>query len=267
MLRDQIFNHPGSLVAGCAIWIPIGIWVLALVQWAIQGDVDVLSAFVGCLIGIGLGLLALTSREPYMAPFILTAVVLTMLVFPAVRSSLNRRALDSIDAEAIERAYEALEQRPTNAPAKFKLAKVIYNKGLAGHALALAESAITQMPEATFPEENRILKSWRHYGSGSGTTGPLSCLSCGVANGPGLTHCRSCGARFLLDHARGAWIGKGLAKKLIFAWGAIMVALVGIPWAVGSLPPVGSVPVIVGLMVMAVVMVVLTFRSGAVQRT
>ncbi len=264
MLRDQIFNHPGSFVAGCAIWVPIAIWVVALVQWAVQGDVDVLSALAGIAIGMGLGMTALLAKEPYMAPLILTAVIITMVAFPVVRSSLNKRALDQIDIEGIERAYEMLKQTRNNATAVFKLARTIYNKGLAAHSLALAENAIQQMPEATFPEEHRILKSWRHYRMPPGQ-GALNCLECGILNQPGLIHCQKCGAPFLLDHARGAWIGRGMARKFIAAWIGIMVALVGIPFAAGSLPAGASIPVIVGLMVLAILVIATTFRNSEVK--
>lgn len=261
MLRDQLFNNPGSLIAGCAIWIPIGIWVLALVQWAIQGDVDVISALAGIAVGIGLGGTALLARDPYMAPLILVAVLVTMAAFPVVRSSLNKRALAQIDVDAIERAYEVLGQRPGNAAAKFKLAKTIYNKGMPTYALALAEDSLQQMPEAMFAEEHRIVKGWRHYRR---TTPPesLSCLECGVVCQPGFTHCQRCGAKFLLDHARGAWVGKGLARKFVAAWVAIIVALVGIPFVAGTFPPGAAIPVIIGLMAMAIVVLVITFRSS-----
>jgi hypothetical protein len=266
MLRDQVFNHPGSLIAGCAIWVPIGLWVLGLLQWAIQGDIDVISAIVGILIGLGLGFTALLSHEPYMAPLILTGVVITMLAFPVVRNSLNKRALDQLDSEAIERAYEVLNAKPGNAPAKFKLAKTIYSKGLPAHALAIAEDAISQMPEAIFPEEHRILKSWRHYRLGPDQSKPLNCLECGHPNPPGPTHCVRCGSWYLLHHARGAWVGKSLAKKFVAAWACLMLALVGIPLAAGSLPPGAAIPVILGLMAFAVAILILTFR-GAVAKS
>jgi hypothetical protein len=261
LLRDQVFNHPGSLLAGCFIWVPIGIWVLSLVHWAVQGDVDVLSALFGIFVGIGLGMTALLAKEPYMAPLILTAVILTMAAFPAVRASLNKRALDQIDMESIERAYAVLERTPTNAPAKFKLARTIYNKGMPGQALALAEEAISQMPEAVFPEENRILKSWRHYRLDASQLAPLSCLECGHTNQVGTTHCRQCRAPYLLHHARGAWVGRALAKKFIAAWTSIILALVGIPLAAGSLPPGASIPVILGLMALAVFVIFATFGT------
>ena len=265
MLRDQIFNHPGSLLAGCFIWVPIGIWVLSLVHWAVQGDVDVLSALFGILVGIGLGMTALLAREPYMAPLILTAVVLTRGAFPAVRASLNKRALDKIDVEAIERAYAVLERTPTNAPAKFKLARTIYNKGMPGQALALAEAAIHQMPEAIFPEENRILKGWRHYRMDPSQMASLSCLECGLANQPGTTHCQRCGARYLLHHARGTWVGRGLAKKFIAAWTSIILALVGIPFVAGTFPPGVAITVIIGLMSLAVFVLLTSFGTGKVK--
>ena len=259
MLRDQIFNNPGTMLAGCLVWVPIGIWVLALVHWAVQGDVDVIAAFLGILVGIGLGLTALISREPHMAPLILTAVVITMLAFPVVRSALNKRALDQIDIEAIERAYEILGQSPTNSPAKFRLARTIYNKGFPVQAIQIAEDAIQQMPESSFPEENRILKTWRGYRTPSGD-GALNCTECGHTNGAGEIYCQKCGSRFLLEHARGAWVGKTLARKFVAAWTVLIVALVGIPYAGSILPSTAALIVIVGLMAFALLVLFLTFR-------
>lgn len=264
MLRDHLFENTGSFIAGCAVWVPIGIWVLGLIQWAIQGDIDFLSALAGICVGIGLGATALLSKEPYMAPLILVAVVITMLAFPAVRSSLNKRALAQIDVEAIDRAYEALSMRPGNAAAKFKLAKAVYGKGMPAHAIALAEDAIQQMPEAIFPEEHRILKNWRHYRVPAGQ-GDLSCLECNYMCTTGQTHCQRCGAPFLLEHAKGAWVGKGLARKFIAAWVSIVVAIVGIPYVAGAFPPMASIPVILGLCTMAIVVLVVTFRTSRVQ--
>ena len=248
-------------MAGCLIWVPIGIWVLALVQWAVQGDIDVLSAFAGILVGVGLGMTALLAKEPFMAPLIFTAVVITLIAFPFVRGALNRRALAQVDVDAIERAYEILGQKPGNAAAKFKLDKLIYSEGMPGHALSIAEDAIQQMPESVFVEEHRILKSWRHYRMQPGQLQPLSCLQCSHPNAPGLIFCEKCGSKFLLDHARGAWVGPVLARKLVAAWVGIIVGLVGIPFAAATLPPAAALVVIVALMGLSIAVLVLAFRN------
>ncbi len=261
MLRDQLMNNPGALLASGAVWVLLSFWILGLFQWAIQGDIDFLSALAGICVAIGLGIAAMLARDAYMAPLILLGVVITMCAFPLVRSSLNKRALGQIDVDTIERAYEVLAQKPGNAPIKFKLAKTIYHKGMPAHALALAEEAILQMPEAMFPEEHRILKGWRHYQKASGQTA-LGCLDCGAPCQPGYTHCLQCGAPFLLDHARGAWVGKGLARKFVSAWIAIMVAVVGIPFVAGTLSAGAAIPVIIGLMAMAIVVLAMTFRPS-----
>jgi len=247
-------------MAGCLIWAPIGIWVLGLVQWAVQGDIDPLSAFAGILIGIGLGMTALLAKDPFMAPLIFAAVVATMIAFPFVRSSLNKKALDRIDVEAVERAYELLKEKPDNAAAKFRLAKTIYNKGMPGHALKLAEDALLHMPESSFVEEHRIVKSWRRYKMTSQQFVALNCLHCGHPNRPGLVLCERCSEPFLLDHARGAWVGPTMARKFIAAWVGLIVALVGIPFAASALPPAASILVIVALLVLAVAMVVVAFK-------
>ncbi len=254
-------EHPISLMAGLAIWLPLGIWIIAMMQWAISGDIDVLTAIAGIAVAIGLGGTALLSKQPYMAPLIFGAVIVTMIVFPIAWRGLNKRELEQIDIDAIEKAYELLAMQPGNASAKFKLARMIYKRGMPGHALVLAEEAIQQMPQSFFPEETRIVKSWRHYRTRPELMNPLACLDCGHANRPGLTHCEACGARFLLLHAQGKWLGKGLARKFIIAWSCLIIALVGIPFAAGSLPPGASIPVIVGLMVLSVLMVAFTFRS------
>ncbi len=262
MLRDHLFANPWSFVAGCAIWIPVGIWIVSLIHWMVQADVDALTGFTGILVAAGLGMTGMISRNPIIAPATFFGMVGTLIAFPIARGAFQRRQLDKIDIEAIERAYELLDRQPGNAAAKFKLAKTVYNKGMVAYALTLAEDAIQSMPESVFFEEHRILNSWRNYRIPAGQRTVLDCLKCGKPNQPGFTHCQRCGAPFLLDHARGSWIGTTLAKKFVAAWIGIMVALIGIPLASTSLNPSLAIFVIVALMLAAGGVVFAAFRSG-----
>jgi hypothetical protein len=260
LLRERIFDHPESLIASFLVWVPIAIWIYACIGWMIQTDVDVISGLAGVTLAIGIGLVAMIARDPRVPPLILIAEVVTLAAFPIVRAVLNRHALNAVDAEAIERAYEALSERPGNPGLTFRLAKAVYNRGLVAHAIALAETALQQMPRNLFEEEHGILRGWKRTKQAAEPPRPLPCLDCSTPNEPGLIHCKRCGSPFLLDYARGKWVGRSLARKLVAAWAALMVAIVGIPWASMSLPPAIALVATALLIAVAVGLLVIAFR-------
>lgn len=248
------------LVMGCAIWVPLAVWVVSLVHWMISGEVDFLSGMAGICIAIYLGYIAIKPPIPALSPLSFTAVVLTVMFYPAVRNSLERRELKAIDIEELAKAYRGLGQRPLDPMMKFKVAKQCYIMGMPGHAVAIAESVIGSMPERYFREEHRILNRWRKTPIAQDQFRAIQCVDCGTMNPPGNLHCSQCGAPFLLDRARGKILGKGQGKKLIAAWFAMVACLAGIPSAT-ALPPALSAPLILFLLGASIALVVLAFRG------
>lgn len=220
-----------------------------MVHWMITADIDTAYGVISITIAIALGVLVFNppKNDSTISFLVTAAVIASVALFVPMRSVLNRHALVTIDMDAIDRAYKQLEERPNNVGARFKIAKMIYQRGIWGHAIKIAEEALKGMPEEFFGEEHKLVESWRRQNPGKEIYGPLGCIECGLNNKPGELYCRRCGARFLLDQAKGRWIGKTLARKLMAGWIAMMGVFVGIPVAATALPPVPAMVAVAGI--------------------
>ncbi len=249
------------LAMGCFVWIPVAIWVVGLVNWMIQGEIDVVFGFIGIGIAVALGYTTLNPPNPAMAPLLAMAALVTIIAFPILRRSLNTKALVAIDVEKMEDAYEMLAMKPDNHITRFKLGKIMYEMGQFGPGMAIAAVALQSMPDRVFSDEHRMYARWKRLHPHLEGDQTVVCVDCGFANPPSAITCERCGTKHLIDVARGRWIGKDFAKKLIAGWGAGVAALVGIPLA-SQLPPVAAVVVILALMAGAILLLWNAFRAG-----
>lgn len=251
-----------AIALGCMIWIPIMIWGASLVGWMITGEVDVISGILGFTVAILLGFVTLFPPVPALQPITFGAVVLTIILYPFVRMGMTGRELRAVDAEAMERAYEALAMKPDNLGARLKLAKLAAQRGYAAFAVAMVDSQLAYMPKHLYQDELRQLESWKAAARAPGVTTSLPCVDCGLMNTPGGIHCVRCGAPFLLDNARGKLVGKSTGRRLLAAWIAMVAALAAIPLA-SSLRPALAITVIAAALLIAGIAVVLAFRGGS----
>lgn len=251
-----------SALVGCVVWIPLAIWIVSLIHWMIMGDIDVLSGLVGLGIALALGLIALDQHTRAYSPFTLIAVVATIVMYPFVRAAMNKRELRSVDVEALEKAYRALSERPGNPIAKLTLARRLYDLGVPGHALAIAESALATLPAAHFRDEHRQIRSWKAVVTDPRHFAPIACVECHTANPPGNTHCAACGSPFLLDRVRGRFLGKGQGRKLLAVWVCLVAVIAGIPETY-RLPPLGQICAVSSLVLVAGIVLFLAFRDDS----
>ncbi|HSI73310.1 MAG TPA: zinc ribbon domain-containing protein [Fimbriimonas sp.] len=260
LLRDRIFTETGSFLLGCMIWIPLAIWVISLVRWMVSGEVDVVLGLPGILLGVVIGYVALVPPAPIFSAIAFVVVCSTVIMYPFMSKAMTTRSLKSIDMEDLERAYHALQLRPDNWAAKFKIATLLYNMGYPGHALRIAEACIATMPQTFFVEEHRQVMRWRMTPTHPKAFDPISCIECGQSNPPGNVHCAACGSPFLLDRIRGKLLPSTLGKKLLAAWIVMVAVIAGLP-LVASLGGAGAVLGIVALLVLACGVLYLAFRS------
>jgi membrane protein implicated in regulation of membrane protease activity len=261
-LQERLFDHPLLLLMGCFVWIPVAIWIVALVQWMVVGDVDVLFAVTGIAIALGLGMMTLVPPRDDFAPFAFAAALVTVFAYPWVRRTLDRRELDQIDIDSIERSYELLERRPDDPAALLKLARLLYDRGLAPEAIALTKRALEPMPRRLFEEDHQVLAKWLRAVHPEELKRTLPCVECGLANVAGEVYCARCGTHHLLDHARGRWVGRDTARKLIAAWISMMILILGIPVATASLGAPAAWTIVLGLLVVSVGILLLAFRTS-----
>ena len=169
-----------------------------------------------------------------------------------------------IDIEAIERAYEQLRERPDGFGPKMRIARLIYGRGLQGHAIALAEETLHPLPKSLVEDELRQLRIWKANAHHQAYT-DLICVECGKENVTGTLFCVRCDAPILLYHAKGSWTGRGTARKLLAAWVASMAGLVAIPIVATSMAPALAGVVISLLLLGAGALVFMAFRPDGRQ--
>ena len=256
---DRIAQHSTALI-GCLAWLPLAVWIMACVHWMIGGDIDVLTGFGGIAVAVGLGYEAINPPVPQMAPLTVVAVFVTVIMFPFVRSAMDKKALRGIDIDALDKAYSSLSMRPDNVVSKLKIAKILWDLGVCGHAIRIVESQLPSMPQRFFAEDIRMLKRWHMMKLEAKFFAPIVCAECHTSNEGGLLFCRQCGAPFLLDFVKGKVVGTRLGKKLSATWISLIAVLIGIP-AAKAMPPIPSIIVIVGMMFFAITMVFMAFRD------
>ncbi|MFN8221311.1 MAG: hypothetical protein U0S12_14410 [Fimbriimonadales bacterium] len=245
MLRDVLFQNPEWLLAGCMVWVPVGIMVLMLIQAMVMGEVEVAAGFVGLFAALGLGVLGMKPPHPSLSPLIFAVATGTLFMLPVLRAAWNKNELAKIRLEAIESSYEALLQKPNNVGAQLKLAKALFEQGMAPQAVAIGDHALTGLDPRMYADDYRMVRLWKQHVLGSPRN--LECLRCHGFCPPNSVLCPHCGHPFLLDYARG-WLRSTGFAKMAAGWIGAVLLLVGVPAAASSLPPalaLAAVPVMV----------------------
>jgi hypothetical protein len=238
-----------AFLAGCLIWIPIAAIVVALVHWMVAADIDVFSGIVGIGLAIFLGLVALNPPTPWAPAAAFAVAVSSVVLYHPLSWLANRHELNSVDAEIVERIYESLRERPNNAPSLLRLARILYEKGYAGHAIALADTALRNLPRGLFPDEHRMVQHWKRAAVNEAYFRPIACIECGYLNPPGEVYCGRCRSPFFQSVIRGRWVGRNLARRALAIWAATICLALAIPMAASRLNPV-AVSVVVPLLVL-----------------
>jgi hypothetical protein len=262
-MLERMMNEPWSFYGGFVVWIPLAIWIVAMVGWMITGDVDPIVGLLGIVLAFALGALTFSPPDPRLAPVFFFAVMATVLFFPVVRYALTKRALHNVDIDQIERAYNQLSLKPSNPNFEIKIARLLYDKGLPGHAVAIAERVLQNVPKQLYESEHRMLAQWRVSTRNLNLNQPVACIQCGKTNQQGLLFCERCGAPFLLDYAKGKLIGGRMARRLIGSWAAVIIATLSLPTAATMLPPKVAIPVMVGALILVGSILWVAFKAEA----
>jgi hypothetical protein len=248
-----------SAFMGLITWLPLCLWILCMIHWAIGGDIDVVAAILGIAVALVIGVVALRPPIEILTPIACCTAYITVCVYPIFTALSNKYELKKMDIEEVADGYRALGQSPENPLAKFKLAKAVYKNGYIGHAVAIADQAMAKIPRRVAEEEFRMLARWKRAGVPPETLRPLTCVECHSLCEPGWTHCRNCGAQFLLHRIRGQMLPGGLAQKLVAVWGGAVVLIIGLPIAT-SFSTGPAVATSFGLLLLVAVVMFITFR-------
>lgn len=235
-----------TLLFGVLIWIPLVVWMVSLIHWMIQGDMDGATGFMGLIIAGLMGYFSFAPPYPWIPPVFFGIVCVITMFYPSYKNFLDKRALLKIDIEQMEKAYDQLKDRQDNIGARVKLARLLFPRGLGGHSIVMVEQALAIMPVGLFEEEQKQVDQWKRQLGNPKVYRAIPCLECGIPNEAGRIYCKRCNAPYLLDHAKGRFLGPNLARSFLAVCGVAVMVILGIPWSMHHITGVKQMIAIFG---------------------
>ncbi len=264
-LAERISSDPFSAYAACLVVIPVAIWVYSMIGWSITQDIDPWFGLPAAGVGIGLGIATISPPIPGFGPVFFLAIVAMMVAYPFVRKAARSHMVTQIQLHEMNRAYEALRQRPDHASAQLKLAETLYLRGYIHQALAVADAALKKLPQNYYAAEHKMVAEWRRHTNVAAPT-EIRCLSCGTLNNPASPFCMRCREPYLLYHARGSWFGGTRVAPILGFWLVGTLAVVGLP-TVAMMPVSIPLRIILIICILAVAVFALIKSLGLLQRS
>jgi hypothetical protein len=263
-IPDHWAQNPLAFAVGCVAFIPMAFWIVMVVRWTIQGELDGLTGFFACAAGFMLGFFAINPPVPVLGPVSMLVMLSTMAAYPFARAALAQREISQMDTEQIAGAYERLEVSPNDGPARIRLARALVAKGFLGHAIGVLDQALRGLPPQFYREEARLLQRWQREARDPKVYDPMPCVRCSTNNAPGEVFCTKCGAPFLLDNAKGLVVAPDHLRRVLAFWLIAVILIAGLPAAAAALPPLLAVAAIVGMLGLAGFVAYRTLRTRPV---
>jgi len=249
-----------------------GFCFVMLAYWAIDGKIHPGYAFCGACLLVFLNFLAIGTPNPALKIGIMLIIITGVAFFPYASTQFERAELQSVDIMRLEKAHKALAKFPDNIAVRFDIAKTLYDYGLRGHAIAIAETTLRAIDATVDPTVNtsmrnlfmneaKKVKFWRQNLKDPDAFEPVKCKACGTMNPVGNIACVRCKGPYLLELARQENLGQAIFGKLVIGWGMTAAALGGGLWALTSLPMPWSVIILVMSLVIAGVLLRVLFRD------
>lgn len=255
--QTGVFNLLGTLAM-----IPIaGFAAVWLVQRMVSGDLHVLAGFLGLFALVGLFAIAVFVPDNKMLVPVIVLLVSAMVYFPFAETQLEKQELIGIDTSRIDKAHRELSVRPDNVSARFDLARALYDRGLPGHAIALAENTLNGLSTTQdamgnpsmrdkFQSEDYMIKQWRRTLTDPKAFEPVKCRACNTMNPPGTLQCERCKGPYLLELARMRDGSRGITTKVLVGFVLTMGMLVFCSWlALNTTGATKAVGMVAGLAV------------------
>ncbi|MBX3096053.1 MAG: hypothetical protein KF812_04260 [Fimbriimonadaceae bacterium] len=267
-LGNKIASNTDSFFLGCLIWIPIGIWILLLIRQMVDQYLSFLVGFIAMAVLVGLGWTVANIWHPILAWVVFTVVTAPLILLPIIVLLLHQRDIHAVEVEALESGYAMLGLQPTNTIAKFKVAEGAWNCGYQGHAIALADLALTGQKRDLFRWEIAAVERWKDQDLSANKWAELRCLRCNTGVAPGPAFCPSCGAPYLADHARGRLNPTLKGQKWVASWTAGALLVVGMPYvSMSNLSNEFKVGSILLMSVLGIVALIAAFKRGPTPTT
>ncbi|MEQ1936349.1 MAG: tetratricopeptide repeat protein, partial [Fimbriimonadaceae bacterium] len=149
-----------TILIGCMVWLPVGIWTISMIQWMITGDVDPLVGILSIGIGLVLGGYTMMTKDTHLRPYFVIAAMSMVIFYPILNKLKNDRENSNLDLEIMERAYEQLGSNPKHLGAQFRIARTLQMKGHLEEAVALLRRTTEGLPKRLIEPEVRTLRQW-----------------------------------------------------------------------------------------------------------
>lgn len=241
--------------------IPVfGLAIVWVIHKMVSGDVSPTAGFgILFLLLLMLAIAILVPGQKMMIP-VLVIVVVGAVFFPFAETQLEKQGLVEIEDSRIDKAHRELAVRPNNYAARFELARALYERGLHGHAICLAENTINAIPSEPDPMTNAtlrdkfhyeesMLRKWKKNVTDKRAFEPVQCPSCKHKNPPGVLACEKCKGPYLLELVRVRDGSRTILPRLLAGFGLTGLLLLVCAWISTALTWPGSAIGILGAMV------------------
>lgn len=233
---DYAADLPRLLIA-IAMVVPVTAWIVLSIHWMLMGDLDVRAGFTAILVAIALMPLAIWPPHPAVPGIIFVMMLATLAFFPFARTQLMARLHRVIDIEELQKAHAAFAQRPDNVASRLAIARALHVHGLLAPAIAIAEQALSTLPNERdpvsnrstrdlFANEDRALSKWKQEAHGSDLCAKIQCPGCKSMNDPAAIICSGCQGPYLLYIARAGLDKDKFTTRLVVGWTIIAVVIV-----------------------------------------
>lgn len=245
MNTEFIARNPLGFVGACLVWIPLAIWIIAVIQWMIAAEIDVITGFVSLGVAFCLGYFTSNPPQPWIGHLFFFTSIATVCAFPFVRAGFTKRHLNAIDVDLMKESYELLRMKKNHSGAMLKMARILADKGHFGQAIPVADQALQGLPAAHFHIEIAEVKGWRTLVNPA-TVYKLYCAKCDAPSPAGTLFCPRCDHELLLDLISFHVMPAGKGRRLLTAWVILAALILIIPLATEFLPLGAALLVIIG---------------------
>ncbi|MCU0315565.1 MAG: zinc ribbon domain-containing protein [Fimbriimonadaceae bacterium] len=256
-MLDRLTDNPLVFFLGLIVMVPIAVWVLAVINWMIQGEIDAIVGVSSLFVAFGLAFITIQSRDPVVTPLTFFAVLCIMCCYPFVAMTMRNREMAKIDVEQIGRVYEQLAKDKENPVLLFRLAELLYARGYRGQAASIGNRIRSQLePANLFRTELSLIQSWLLEAKSSEAFKACRCPACGTLNPVSEAFCRRCGEPHMLYVAQGMWAGKDVVGQVLAGLSVGLIGLVGFPYVLSLGLPIWAISLVVVFMALAIILLV-----------